>query len=103
MAMKSGFSVDALLRDSFDALAVNDVAQLRHLLQISDQTEVSNDQSLVVLSLRNRLAALLDETACNLRLLRRASGLTGGDLSTATETFRAPSTGSNDGERLWQH
>lgn len=94
MAMKSGFSLDALLRDSFDALAANDVVRLRQLLQISDQIEASKDQSPEVLLLRNRLAALLNETACNLRLLKRASDLTSGDLPTATATFRAPSTRS---------
>jgi hypothetical protein len=65
------------------ALTVNDAPRLRDLLRMADSIEAQTQKQevLQVISRRELLLALLNETACNLRLLQRAYGrVRGSDL-----------------------
>lgn len=69
-------TIDSLLQQVIDALTANDAARLADLQRTIGRVDTSQwrDQWLRAASRRHLLAAVLNETAGNLRLLQRATG-----------------------------
>ena len=73
MESEDTLTMGSLMERTIRALTVNDAPQLRELLRMADRVEAprQGQQVLETISRRQLLAAVLNETACNLRLLQR--------------------------------
>ena len=79
MADEDELTMSSLLEQAIWGLTVNDAARLRDLLRMLDKVEApkQEQQLLQAISRKQLLAALLNETARNLRLLQRVQARAG--------------------------
>ncbi|HEX3472922.1 MAG TPA: hypothetical protein VHT28_17215 [Silvibacterium sp.] len=73
MADEVELTMNSLLEQVIGGLAMNDAPRLRNLLQMTDKVEAPKQEAqlLQAISRKHLLAAVLNETARNLRLLER--------------------------------
>jgi len=90
MTSENELTTSSFLDQVIQALTVNDAPRLTDLLQMAQRVEAPTQEQemLQAISRRQFLFAMLNETACNLRLLQRACCRGGEELRESYRRFQ---------------